>query len=55
MRDKGEALDRHINDSLALLPLIAKHLPAAQEGGPIRVIDVGTGAGLPGMVFAIAR
>ena len=108
--DRSEAYERHIIDSLVLLPVLDSHLPstssgsssrssnasgrraeggpavsgsstrhraaatagapggsqvqgvmASAEGGsdgrsrPLRVIDVGTGAGLPGMVLAIAR
>jgi 16S rRNA (guanine527-N7)-methyltransferase len=37
----------HIADALTLLP----HLP----GGPIRIADVGTGGGIPGIPIAIAR
>lgn len=51
---KAEAMDRHINDSLALLPIIERNMPRAKTS-PIRIIDVGTGAGLPGVVLAIAR
>lgn len=46
-KDPAEAWMRHILDSLTLLPFIAE-LP---EGA--RVIDVGSGGGLPGMVLAI--
>ncbi len=46
--DPGEAWRRHILDSLTLLPLLAE-LP---EGS--RVIDVGSGGGLPGVPIAIA-
>jgi 16S rRNA (guanine527-N7)-methyltransferase len=43
-----EALaDEHLADALALLP----HLP----GGAFRFVDVGSGAGLPGLVLAIVR
>ncbi len=46
--EEDEVLDRHFIDSLAVLK--TGLLP---EGG--RVIDVGTGAGFPGMALAIAR
>jgi 16S rRNA (guanine527-N7)-methyltransferase len=46
IRDREEAWNRHILESLRLLPLLG-------EGQ--RLIDVGTGGGLPGMVLAIAR
>lgn len=103
IRDPDEAWERHIEDSLALLPAIdvylssrqaaaavpqssssrsnsssnsrrTRHGPAAttaaaqpeqhtdnqhareqQQQQQFSVIDIGTGAGLPGMVFAVAR
>lgn len=48
VRDAQEAWRRHILDSLTLLPAIAEFA----EG--TRVIDVGSGGGLPGMPLAIA-
>lgn len=38
-------MERHILDSLQLLPLVS---------GGLKTIDIGTGAGFPGMVLAIA-
>lgn len=48
VRDPIKMVTRHLLDSLALLP----HLPATQSGP---MLDVGSGAGLPGLVLAIAR
>jgi 16S rRNA (guanine527-N7)-methyltransferase len=45
-RDAGVVWDRHIADSLQLVPL----MPA----GVARAIDLGTGGGFPGLVLAIA-
>jgi 16S rRNA (guanine527-N7)-methyltransferase len=44
--DEGQIWERHVQDSLRLLPLI----PA----GVARAIDLGSGAGLPGLVLAVA-
>jgi 16S rRNA (guanine527-N7)-methyltransferase len=44
--DAGQIWERHVQDSLLLLPLI----PAGVE----RAIDLGSGAGLPGLVLAVA-
>lgn len=46
VRDPLEMVSRHISDSLAILPWLP-------ETGT--VLDVGTGAGLPGLVLAVAR
>ncbi|MCY3800507.1 MAG: 16S rRNA (guanine(527)-N(7))-methyltransferase RsmG [Chloroflexi bacterium] len=40
----------HLADSLAAVPLIESHIP----GGSGRLVDVGSGAGLPGLPIAIA-
>ncbi|MGH8713959.1 MAG: 16S rRNA (guanine(527)-N(7))-methyltransferase RsmG [Casimicrobiaceae bacterium] len=48
IRDPERMITHHLLDSLAVLP----HLPAH---GRLRVIDVGSGGGLPGIPLAIAR
>jgi len=53
VRRREEMLTRHLLDCLAVLP----HLDAAaaRAEGPWCLLDVGSGAGLPGMVLAVAR
>ena len=48
-------MDRHVNDSLALLPALDVRMEARGADGQHRVVDVGSGAGFPGMMLAIAR
>ena len=48
IRDRASMVTHHLNDALAILP----HLPDAPA---LRVLDVGTGAGVPGIPIAIAR
>ncbi|MDB5930696.1 MAG: rRNA m(7)G-527 methyltransferase [Polaromonas sp.] len=53
VRDPAEMMTHHLLDSLAAVPALRRHLQAAglQQGG--RLLDVGSGAGLPGVVIAI--
>lgn len=49
VRRPAEMLTHHLLDSLAMLPALRRHLAAR----PARVLDVGSGGGLPGIVLAI--
>ena len=53
MRDPAEMMTYHLLDSLAAIPPLMHHLQGAglEQGG--RLLDVGSGAGLPGVVVAI--
>jgi 16S rRNA (guanine527-N7)-methyltransferase len=51
IRQPLEMVDRHLLDSLAVLPV----LDALAAGRAVRVLDVGAGAGLPCIPLAIAR
>jgi 16S rRNA (guanine527-N7)-methyltransferase len=49
VRDAGEMLTHHLLDSLAIVAPLRRHTGSI----PIRLLDVGSGAGLPGVVVAI--
>jgi 16S rRNA (guanine527-N7)-methyltransferase len=49
VRDRAAMLPQHLLDSLALVPALHRARPA---GG--RLLDVGSGGGLPGVVVAVA-
>jgi 16S rRNA (guanine527-N7)-methyltransferase len=51
LRDPEQMLVQHIADSLAAVPALARQA----AGRPQRILDVGSGGGLPGVVLAIAR
>ena len=49
VRDPAEMLTHHLLDSLAAIPPLLRQT----AGEPIRLLDVGSGGGLPGVVIAI--
>lgn len=54
VKERQAAHERHVLDSLTLLDVIDKYMPGA-EARPVRLLDVGSGPGLPGVILAIAR
>lgn len=52
VRDPVEMVTHHLLDSLAVIGPLQKRLQ--HFSGPVRLLDVGAGAGLPGVVIAIA-
>jgi 16S rRNA (guanine527-N7)-methyltransferase len=50
-----EIVAHHLLDSLAILPWVDRALSAAAPPLERNILDVGSGAGLPGLVIAIAR
>ena len=53
VRDPLDMMTHHLLDSLAVVPALQRYLQGAglEQGG--RLLDVGSGAGLPGVVVAI--
>ena len=51
VRDPQEMLTHHLLDSLTAVAPLVRHT----SGQPARVLDVGSGGGLPGIVLAICR
>jgi 16S rRNA (guanine527-N7)-methyltransferase len=52
VREREAVWAQHIADCLAVLPALDRHLAT---GGVRRVLDVGSGGGLPGVVLALMR
>lgn len=56
IRDPKEMLVQHLLDCLAVVnPLVAVAGARPADASPLRLLDVGSGAGLPGVVLAICR
>jgi 16S rRNA (guanine527-N7)-methyltransferase len=51
VRDPRQMVGQHLLDCLAVLPPLDRHL----HGRNARILDVGSGAGLPGVVWAMMR
>jgi 16S rRNA (guanine527-N7)-methyltransferase len=58
VRNRADMVTQHLLDCLAVLAPLRRHLagsPNSRPGGqPVRLLDVGSGGGLPGIVIAIA-
>ncbi len=52
VRDAEPAWERHLLDAVTLLPILAEAAPE-DPAQPLRVIDVGTGGGVPGVPLAV--
>ncbi|XP_074562662.1 uncharacterized protein LOC141819221 [Curcuma longa] len=56
--EESEVMTRHVEDSLAILPSLQRsylsHCTKSTSLEGLNVVDVGSGAGLPGMILAIA-
>lgn len=53
VRDPAEMMTHHLLDSLAIVPALSHYLQQARLEQCAHLLDVGSGAGLPGVVIAI--
>ncbi|MEY4763592.1 MAG: hypothetical protein RI907_265, partial [Pseudomonadota bacterium] len=53
LREPQDMLSHHLADCLAVIPALQRHLATLPAGQPVRLLDVGSGGGLPGVVLAI--
>ena len=53
VRDRSEMLTHHVLDSLTVVKPLMAQSPGVPGDGSLRILDVGAGAGLPGVVLAI--
>ncbi|KAL4391400.1 hypothetical protein AHAS_Ahas03G0241300 [Arachis hypogaea] len=58
VKDSGKVMERHVEDSLAILPPLRDCYHTRFGGAPshenLSLVDVGIGAGLPRVILAIA-
>ena len=50
VRERGAMVQRHVDDCLRCIGPLSTHVP---PGAPCRLLDVGSGGGLPGVVIAV--
>ncbi|MFO1339608.1 MAG: 16S rRNA (guanine(527)-N(7))-methyltransferase RsmG [Burkholderiaceae bacterium] len=55
VRDPAAMLTQHLLDCLAIVAPLREHTAGGQAAAGLRVLDVGSGAGLPGVVLAICE
>ena len=55
VRDPQQMVPQHLLDCLAALPPAERQLQRHIKSEAVRVLDVGSGAGLPGVVWALLR
>ncbi len=57
VRNPADMVTHHLLDSLAVIAPLLRQLAGTRDGpagsAPVRLLDVGSGAGLPGVVIAI--
>ncbi len=53
VRERAQMRSQHVADCLAILPSLARHAQSTWGAAPLRLLDVGSGGGLPGVVIAL--
>ena len=53
LRDPADMLTHHLLDSLAAIRALQREAAKLRAGDPLRLLDVGSGGGLPGVVIAV--